>query len=236
MRSLLPFGVALATLSAGCAMSIPETAPYPVGHVHTADPRTPDAGSGSGAAEAAPGYSFCSRTEVAARSLASAQSAGFWTLGALGLAATGGGAFTTLVNTDQRRLIAGTGVTLAGVALGIAAYNLWLRSEASSRLSQAANLAMLEKHDRQAFESCVRAKAAWAAAKSDPDGITRELLAEQERENRRLHEEIERLEHQGHTHRPPFSMGAPLGAAPSSAPKPPAGPPIEPPPVLAPRP
>jgi len=222
MRSLLPCGVILAALSNGCAMSIPETPPYPVGgehrSSHVADPRTPDA-----APEAPPGYSLCSRTEVAARSLAGAQSAGFWTLGALGLAATGGGAFTTLVNTDQRRLIAGTGVTLAGVALGVAAYNLLLRSEASSRLAQASNLAMLEKHDRRAYESCVRAKAAWAAAKSDPDGITRELLAEQERENRRLHEEIEHLQHQdagprqpGHAHHPP--EGAPTDLPPSLAP------------------
>ena len=199
MRPLLPVGMALAALSGGCAMSIPETAPYPVGSGH----RGPHAEAGydvgahdaPASTEAAPGFSLCSRTEVAARSLAGAQSAGFWTLGALGLAATGGGAFTTLVNTDQRRLIAGTGITLAGVALGIAAYNLLLRSEASSRLAQAANLAMLEKHDRQAYESCVRAKAAWAAAKSDPDGITRELLAEQERENRRLQDELDRLQH-----------------------------------------
>ncbi len=209
MRTLLPAGMALAALSGGCAMSIPDAVPYPA-HAHEAPPYAVPPGEATpppASAEPGPGYSLCARTEVAARSLSSAQNAGFWTLGALGLAATGGGAFTTLVNTDQRRLIAGTGITLAGVAMGIAAYNLLLRSEASSRLAQASNLALLEKHDRQAYEACVRAKAAWAASKSDPDGITRELLAEQERENRRLREEIERLQHQdagprgpGHAH------------------------------------
>jgi hypothetical protein len=178
MRTLLSIGMACAALSGGCAMSIPDTVPYPPAPT-SVDP--------------APGISFCARTEVAARSLASAQSAGGWTLGAIGVASLGAGTFATLVNDQESRRIAAAGLTLGGVALGIVAYNLFLRSSASSRLAEAANLAMLEKDDRKAYETCVRAKSAWANAKADPDGITREMLDQRERENKKLQEEIKDL-------------------------------------------
>ncbi len=181
MRHVLASGVVLAALSGGCAMSIPETAPYPA-RPAPADP--------------APGYSLCSRTAVAARSLSSAQVAGMWTLGSMGLASTVGGVVATVVNDQQPRLMAASALTLGGVALGVIAYHLYLRSVASARLGQTADLAMLEKSDRQAFETCVRAKAAWEVSKTDSDGISRELLDQEERENKRLRQEIERLKRQ----------------------------------------
>ncbi len=55
---------------------------------------------------------------------------------------------------------------------------------------------MLDKNDHRAFETCVRAKAAWEVSKADPDGITREMLDQEERENRKLREEVERLKRQ----------------------------------------
>ena len=178
MRYVLAFGMALSTLAGGCAVSLPETVPYPPAPT-SVDP--------------APGMSFCTRMEEASRSLSSAQAGGGWTLGSLGVASTGAGIITVLVNTDQDRRIVGASLALAGVGLGIVAYNPFLRSQASGRLAESANLAMLEREDRRAYESCVRAKAAWAGSKSDPEGITREMLDQRERENRKLHEEIERL-------------------------------------------
>jgi len=181
MRSQLLLGMALAAAPLGCAMSIPDTVPYP-GRLTVADP--------------APGGSLCTRTAVAARSLSSAQAAGGWTLGAIGVASTGSGVFATLVNDLESRRIAAAGLTLGGVALGIVAYNLFLRSAASARLAETADLALLEKNDRRAWETCVRAKSAWQGSKTDADGITREIAAQQERENRKLREEIEELKRQ----------------------------------------
>jgi hypothetical protein len=185
MRAPLPTGLALAglaslaALNAGCAMSIPETPPYPPAYTQ-ADP--------------VPGAVFCARTETAARSLASSQAAGGWVLASLGIASVGGGAIATLVNVQESRRIAGTAITLGGVAMGAAALALLMRADASSRLAQAANAALLQKNDREAWEACVRAKSAWAGSKSSADGITQEMLAQKERENRRLEDEIKQLE------------------------------------------
>lgn len=185
MRAPLSSGVglaalaSLAALTSGCAMSIPETPPYPPAYT-PADP--------------VPGAVFCSRTETAARSLATSQAAGGWVLASLGLASVGGGAIATLVNVQESRRIAGTAITLGGVAMGAAALALFMRADASSRLAQAASGAMLEKNDHDAWEACVRAKAAWAASKSSADGITQELLAQKERENRRLQDELKQRE------------------------------------------
>jgi hypothetical protein len=196
MRHLLPFGVVLAALSGGCAMSIPETAPYPA----RSTPSDPE-----------PGLSLCSRTAIAARSLSSAQAAGGWTLGAIGVAATGTGVIATVVNDQQPRLMAAAGLTLAGVALGVVAYTLFQRSAASARLAQTADLALLEKQDHRAYETCVRSKAAWEASKGDPEGITRELLDQQERENRKLREEIEHLKRRaGEEGKAPGELPPPL--------------------------
>jgi hypothetical protein len=178
MRYVLLLGVALAASTAGCAVSLPETLPYPAAPT-SVDP--------------APGMSFCTRTEEAARSLSGAQAGGGWTFGVLGAASLGTGIITTLVNDQTDRRIVGAALTLGGVAMGIVAYTLFLRSQTSARLAQAANLAMLEKDDRRAYASCVRAKAAWAGAKSDPEGVTREMLDQQERENRKLQDELEQL-------------------------------------------
>jgi hypothetical protein len=178
MRDVLLLGMTLSALAGGCAVSLPETVPYPPAPTNV-DP--------------APGMSFCTREEEAARSLSSAQAAGGWTLGSLGVASTGAGIITVLVNTDQDRRIVGASLALAGVGLGIVAYNLFLRSQASGRLAEAANLALIEKDDRRAYETCVRAKAAWAGSKSDPEGITREMLDQRERENRKLREELDQL-------------------------------------------
>src|SRR6516225_3995964 len=106
MRTLLPLGMALAALTGGCAMSLPDAVPYPPAPT-SVDP--------------APGASLCTRTAMAARSLSSSQAAGGWTLGALGLASTGAGTFATLVNDQESRRIAAAGLTLGGVALGIVA-------------------------------------------------------------------------------------------------------------------
>ena len=141
----------------------------------------------------APGMALCARTAAAARSLASSQAAGGWTLGSLGLASTVSGVIATVVNDEQPRLMAAAGLTLAGMALGVVAYHLFLRSETSSRLAQTAELALLEKHDNRAFETCVRAKAGWEASKTNPDGISRELLDREVRENQSLRDEVERL-------------------------------------------
>jgi hypothetical protein len=178
MRSSLFLGAALAALTSGCAMTIPETVPYP---------------PAPSAADPAPGGSLCTRTAIAAHSLSGAQAAGGWTLGAIGVAATGTGTIATVVNDQQPRLMAAAGLTLGGVALGIVAYHLFLRSAASARLAETADLALIEKNDRRAWETCVRAKAAWEASKTDPDGITREIAAQTERENRKLRDEIEQL-------------------------------------------
>ena len=179
MRALLPFGLALTALTTGCAMSIPETPPYPPS-ITGADP--------------VPGASFCSRTETAARSLSSAQAAGGWVLASLGIATTGGGAITTLVNVgDGQRIIAGTALTVGGIGIGALGLMLLARSEASGRLAQASNAAMLERNDHEAWASCVRAKAAWAGAKGSADAVSQEMLAEKERENRRLKDELEQL-------------------------------------------
>jgi hypothetical protein len=199
MRSSLPLGAVLVALTTGCAMSLPDTVPYPAS-LTAADP--------------APGMSLCTRTAIAARSLSSAQAAGGWTLGAMGVAATGAGTFATLVNDQQGRLIAAAGLTLGGVAMGIVAYNLFLRSAASARLAETADLALIDKNDRHAWETCVRAKSAWGASKTDPDGITRELAAQTERENRKLREEIEQLKKQTQEQgRPP--QAAPVPAEPN---------------------
>lgn len=176
MRNLLPFGMALAALSGGCAMSIPDTPSY------TPSTTTP-----------LPGAVFCSRTEASARSLASAQAAGGWVFGALGVSATGTGAIVSLVNASEGRRITGVALSLGGIALGAVAYTLFMRSAASSRLAQAANYGMLAPDDNDAWASCVRAKSAWAGAKATPDGITQEMLAERERENRKLKEQLEEL-------------------------------------------
>lgn len=193
MRSLTPFGLALAALTGGCAMSMPETTPYvPT----TTDPL--------------PGAALCSRTEAAARSLSSAQSAGGWFLASLGVASTGGGAITSLVNVQEGRRIVGVSLTLGGIALGAVAYTLFTRAQTSGRLAQSAGLAMLEHDDRAAWESCVRAKAAWAGSKSSPDGITAEMLAERERENRKLKEEIDALKKKGGDAKPSSDLPPPL--------------------------
>ncbi|APR79481.1 Hypothetical protein A7982_04828 [Minicystis rosea] len=165
-----------ALMTTGCAMSIPDTTPY-----------VPSA------SEPLPGASLCSRTETAARSLASSQAAGGWVFASLGVAATGGGAIATLVNVQEGRRIAGTAITLGGVALGAVAYVLFMRSAASSRLAQAANMAMLERDDHHAWDSCVRAKAAWSGSKGSADAVTAEMLAQRERENKKLEEQIEEL-------------------------------------------
>jgi hypothetical protein len=179
MRSPLLFGLALAALSTtGCAMSIPETPPYPPAPT---------------AADPLPGAAFCSRTETAARSLASSQAAGGWVFASLGVGATGGGAVVNLVNTLESRRITGTALMLGGVALGAVAYTLFMRSAASSRLAETANLAILEKDDRAAWDACVRAKAAWSGAKGSPEAVTAEMLAIRERENKKLQQEIEEL-------------------------------------------
>jgi hypothetical protein len=190
MRTLLPLGVALAALTGGCAMSLPESAPYPPAPT---------------AADPAPGMSLCARTATAAKSLSRAQAAGGWTLGAFGVAMTGTGVIATVVNDQQPRLMAAAGLTLGGVALGILAYSLFLRSAASARLAQTTELALLDRHDRRAFETCVRATAAWEANKADAEAITREQLDHEERDNRRLREEIERLK----KHLPPEPGKAP---------------------------
>jgi hypothetical protein len=200
MRSSLLLGAVLTT---GCATTIPDTVIYP---------------AAPSAVDPTPGTWFCSRTAIVARSLSSAQAAGGWTLGAFGVAATGAGTFATLVNNDQRRLIAAAGLTLGGVALGIVAYNLFLRSAASARLAETADLALIEKGDRRAWETCVRAKNAWEASKTDPDGITRELAAQTERENRKLREEIEQLKR----------AAPPPATPPETAPVPPEPPPLGP--------
>ncbi|MFT3770004.1 MAG: hypothetical protein QM820_31640 [Minicystis sp.] len=178
MRPSILLGLAFSALTTGCAMSIPETPPYPPA------PTT---------VEPLPGASFCSRTEASARSLASAQAAGGSIFASLGAGATGGGAIATLVNVQEGRRIAGTALTLGGVALGVVAYTLFMRSAASSRLAQAANVAMLERDNHAAWEACVRAKAAWAGSKGTPDGVTAEILAQRERENRKLQEQLEDL-------------------------------------------
>jgi hypothetical protein len=178
MRSTLLLGLALAALSTGCAMSIPETAPYP---------------RAVAPAEPPPGATFCSRTETAARSLSSSQYAGGWVFASLGVASTGAGAIATLVNTEEGRRIAGTALTVGGVALGAVAYTLFMRSQASGRLAHAANAAILERDDHAAWEACVRAKAAWSSAKSSPDAVTTEMLLLRDRENQRLRDEIEEL-------------------------------------------
>ncbi len=194
MRFLLPAGVVLAALTGGCAMSMPATPPY------LAAP-TPG--------EPAPGLALCARTAVAARSLSSSQAAGGWTLGSLGLASTVSGVIATVVNDEQPRLMAAAGLTLAGMALGVVAYNLFLRSETSSRLAQTAELALLEKHDNRAFETCVRAKAGWEASKTSPDGITRELYDREVRENQSLREEVERLTKGAGSAAPPLALPPP---------------------------
>jgi hypothetical protein len=176
MRTLLPFGFALAALTSGCALSIPETPPYAPTQ-----------------ADSLPGASLCSQTETAARSLASAQAAGGWFLGSLGVASLGGGAITSLVNVQEGRRIIGVSLMLGGVALGAVAYTLFMRSKASGRLAQAANLAMIARDDHDAWAACLRAKGAWAGAKSSPDAITAEMLAEQDHENRKLREELDDL-------------------------------------------
>ena len=176
MRTLLPFGMALAALTGGCALSIPETPPYAPTH-----------------ADSLPGASLCSQTETAARSLASAQAAGGWFVGSLGVGALGGGAITSLVNVQEGRRIVGVSLMLGGVALGAVAYTLFMRSQASGRLAQAANLALIERDDHDAWSACLRAKAAWAGSKGTPDGITAEMLAERNRENRKLREELDDL-------------------------------------------
>ena len=180
MRSphLLGIAIAASFTSVGCAMSIPETPPYP----KVATP-----------AEPLPGASFCSRAETAARSLASSQSAGGWVFASLGVGATGGGAIVTIVNAQESRRITGAALTLGGVALGAIAYTLFMRAAASSRLAQVTNVAMLERDDRTAWDACVRAKAAWSGAKATPDAITAEMLALRERENKKLHDEVEEL-------------------------------------------
>lgn len=196
MRTLLPIGMALAALTGGCAMSIPETAPY---HPTAAEPL--------------PGAVLCSRTEAAARSLSSSQAAGGWVLAALGVGATGGGAITSLVNVQEGRRITGVALTLGGIALGAVAYTLFMRSQTSARLAQNANMAMLDRDDRNAWDSCVRAKAAWAGSKGTPDGITMEMLSERERENRKLKEELEELKKKGGEH-PKHSPELPAPLAP----------------------
>jgi hypothetical protein len=179
MRSPLLAGLCLSALTTGCAMSIPETPAYPPS-ITAADPL--------------PGASFCSRTETAARSLGSSQYAAAWVFASLGVASTGTGAVTTLVNTgNERRIIAGTGMALGGIALGAVAVTLFMRAATSNRLAQAANMAMLQKEDHDRWASCVRLKAAWTASKSAPDGIAAEMAAEQERDNRKLREELDEL-------------------------------------------
>jgi hypothetical protein len=178
MRHLLPVAVILSALTGGCAMSIPDTPPYP---------------PSPAASDPLPGASFCARTETAARSLSSAQTAGGWVLGGLGLASTGTGVVAALINVQEGRRIAATGLTLGGMALGAVAAVLFVRAEASARLAQATNMALLERNDRRAYETCVTSKGAWEGAKGDPEAITREMLARQTRERRRLEDEIEQL-------------------------------------------
>jgi hypothetical protein len=179
MRFSLLAGLCLSVFGTGCAMSIPETPVYP---------------PAQSAADPLPGASFCSRTETAARSLASSQYAGGWVFASLGVATTGAGVFTSLVNTgNERRIIAGTGMALGGIALGAVAATLFMRAATSNRLAQAANMAMLEKDDHDRWASCVRLKAAWTASKSSPDGIAAEMAAERDRENRKLREELDEL-------------------------------------------
>jgi hypothetical protein len=205
MRPLLLAGIALAALSAGCAMSLPEIPPYPAAP-SPADP--------------APGASFCARTETAARSLSTAQAAGGWVFASLGVASTGGGAIVDLINTQDLRRAAGTSLMLGGIALGAVAYVLFMSSAASARLAEASDSAMLARDDREVWDACVRAKAAWAGAKGTPDAVTREMLAQRERENRRLQDEIQALKKK---------------AGEAAVPSPAAPPPADLPPPLAPR-
>src|SRR5512144_2614769 len=103
MRSLLLLGLVLAAGTTGCAMTIPDTAPYP--HHPTAE-------------EPAPGGSLCTRTAIAARSLSSAQTAGGGTLLALGAASTAGGVGATLINDLESRRIAAASLVVGGIGLG----------------------------------------------------------------------------------------------------------------------
>jgi hypothetical protein len=179
MRSPLLAGLCFAALTTGCAMSVPETPVYP---------------PSPSAADPLPGASFCSRTETAARSLGSSQVAGGWVFAGLGVATTGAGAVTSLVNTgNERRIIAGTGMMLGGIALGAVAATLFMRAATSNRLAQAANMAMLDKDDHERWASCVRLKAAWTASKASPDGIAGEMAIERDAENRKLREELDEL-------------------------------------------
>ena len=185
MRPLLLLGLALAAGTSGCAMTIPDTVPYP--HRPTAE-------------EPAPGASLCTRTAIAARSLSSAQAAGGWTLIGIGAASTAGGAGAALINDIEGRRIAAVSLVVGGIGLGIIGYHLLLRAAASGRLAEASDMALLEHHDRRSWETCARAKAAWGASKADADGVTRKMVQEQEEENLRLRMEIERLEHHGGHH------------------------------------
>jgi hypothetical protein len=180
MRPLSILGLALAAGTAGCAMTIPDTVPYP----RRPAPEDP-----------APGASLCQRTAVAARSLSGAQAAGGWTLIGVGAAATAGGAGGALINDIEGRRIAAVSLVVGGIGLGIVGYHLLLRAAASARLAETSDLAFLDGHDHQAWKACARAKAAWGVNKADADGITRHMAEGQEQENRRLRREIERLKH-----------------------------------------
>jgi hypothetical protein len=203
MRPLILLGLALAAGSTGCAMTIPDTVPYP--HHPSAE-------------EPAPGASLCTRTAVAARSLSGAQAAGGWTLIGIGAASTAGGAGAALINDIEGRRIAAVSLVVGGIGLGIIGYHLLLRSAASARLAEASDLALLDHHDRRSWETCARAKAAWGADKASADGVTRKMAEEQEQENLRLRMEIQKLEQKrgpqpheaGETATPPDALPPPL--------------------------
>jgi hypothetical protein len=97
-------------------------------------------------------------------------------------------------------------LVVGGIGLGIIGYHLLVRAAASARLAEVSDLAFLDGHDHEAWKTCARAKAAWGVDKADADGITRHMAEERDQENRRLRQEIERLQ-----------RGAPAGDEPAPA-------------------
>ncbi len=174
-------GCALGTTLLSCT-SFPATPVYvPEGPVATAVAGSPSANAKSASENVRlpVGYTFCRDLAVSANSLSTNQAGGGWTLSILGLVLVGNGAVLGAINVKDGSFgeKASEGMRIASVVTTVvaglivpAAYGLFSRSDAATKLAAAANLAMTQ-NDRKAYELCVAAKADWQTSRTDANAF-----------------------------------------------------------------
>jgi hypothetical protein len=145
---------------------------------------------------ATPGATFCSELERDGRSVSTSNASWAWTFGIIAVGAGTAGAIVTTANAardDEASIeagVTGAALTAGSVALVPAVLALLSRSDAGSKLAEAANQAMIADNDRAAYDSCAAAKATWVGSRTDASAFASSLV----RDLRRTQEELEEVE------------------------------------------